>query len=337
MKKRILALIISLLLALSFSACGEQSGNGNSTSQNTPNDTAAGSSEQDTPDGIGANGSGMSTPIGIETGSSGMDIAGIFGIDGSSLSFSSLTDFYNSQYRTLLEDAVNEVMSEISGLHGFVTVEEPDILIYNYQYTFPLSSIGLSHEEAAAITASNLQETEYSVLAAASIKEYQSCGIPLRVLRLTYLDADGSLVYSVDYTDDESNSGLSDSSGLSGGSGTAAGIYGSLQEWMDSSEDAALTVQSTNQALASTGITFDLTVDGNILVYQYYLPDAFFEDGLAEEEQSAAFDSMVDAGSVSADTVFSLFMEKYGLPVDAIRFVYCSKDGTELYSRDVTP
>ncbi|MDE5588682.1 MAG: DUF4854 domain-containing protein, partial [Acetatifactor sp.] len=96
-------------------------------------------------------------------------------------------------------------------------------------------------------------------------------------------------------------------------------------------------VQSVNQSLASTGITFDLAVDGSILVYKYYLPAGFFADGLAEEDMTAAFDSMVDAGSASVDAILAMFMDKYGLTVDAVRFAYYSKDGTELYSRDVRP
>lgn len=130
-------------------------------------------------------------------------------------------------------------------------------------------------------------------------------------------------------------SGL-DLSGLAGIDDSSLS-FSSLTDWISSSEDAALTVQSTNQSLASTGITFDLTVDGRILVYQYYLPDGYFKDGLAEEDLAAAFDSMVDAGSASVGTIVSVFMDKYGLTVDAVRFAYYSKDGTELYSRDVRP
>lgn len=363
MKKRILTLIFSLLLALSISACGNKSAAGNGTDQNTPSDPAAGSSGQNTPDGVGTDGSAQNTPGGVGTDGSagststgtgvdgsGMDLSSIFGIDDSSLSFSSLTEFYNSQYRTLLEDTLNEIFNGL-GLRIYITVAEPDTLIYNYQYISPLSSVGLSREDAATAIAANYQDIASSELDSVvdNIKTFRSCGLPVRVIRMAYQDSDGSLIYSTDITEDGISSGLSDSSGLpddSGlpdspdlpdGSGTAAGVYTDLQEWMDSSEDAALTVQSTNQALASTGITFDLAVDGNILVYKYYLPNAFFADGLAEEEQTAAFDSMVDAGSASVETVLAVFMDKYGLTVDAVRFAYYTKDGTELYSRDVTP
>lgn len=366
MKKRILTLIVSLLLALNLSACGTKSAAENGTGQNTPSDPTAGSSGQNTPSGIGTenipggigtDNSGMSTPggagtdnsdlntpIDAGTDSSGMDLSGIFGTDDSSVSFSSLTEFYNSQYRTLLEDTLNEIFNGL-GLRIHITVEEPDTLIYNYQYISPLSSVGLSHEDAAAAIAANYQDiTSFELESVVdSIRTFRSCGLPVRVIRMVYQDTDGSLIYSTDITEDGISSGLPDDSGLPDtpdlpdSPGTTAGVYADLQEWMDSSEDAALTVRSTNQALASTGITFELAVDGNVLVYRYYLPDAFFADGLAEEEQTAVFDSMIDAGSSSVKTVLAVFMDKYGLSVDAIRFVYCSKDGTELYSQDVMP
>lgn len=347
MKKTMITLILSLLLALNTAACGTQPTAGNDAGQSTPD-----SSGQNTPDD--ADSSGLNTPNGTNSpgtngsiesgtgnsginmpngsGSSNSDISSILGIDDSSLSISSVTDFYNSQYRTLLEDALNEVFTPL-GLRIFITAREPDTLVYNYQYISPLSSIGLSHEDAAAAIASNFQEATASAQldeVVDSIKAFQSCGLPVKIIRMTYLDADGSLVYSTDITEDGISSGPSDNPD------TTPGVYADLQAWMDSSEDVSLTVESTNQALASTGITFDLTVDGSILIYQYYLPDSYFADGLTEEDLTAAFDSMVDAGSASVDAIISMFMEKYGLNVNAVRFVYYSKDGTELYSRDVT-
>ncbi|MDE5589237.1 MAG: DUF4854 domain-containing protein, partial [Acetatifactor sp.] len=247
MKKRILVLTLSLLLALNASACGTQSTSGNGTGQNAPDGSTVNNSGQNTPNssGTATDSSGMNVPNSSGTGSSDLDMSGIFGIDDSSLSFSSLTDFYNSQYRPLLEDTLNEIFHEL-GLHIFITIEEPGTFIYNYQYTSPLSSIGLSHEDAATAIASNLQEAGYDVQAENIIKEFQSCGISLQVVRMNYLDADGSLVYSADFTENGDSTGLPDNSGLPDSSGTASGIYTDLQAWMDSSEDVALTVQSVN-------------------------------------------------------------------------------------------
>ena len=338
MKKRIFALTLSLLLALSTSACGTQSAEGTGNDQNAPADPAAGNSDQNMPNGSGTgngsstNGYGMNTPFGTLTDGSDMNLSGILGIDDSTLSFSSLTDFYNSEFRTLLEETMNEIFSEATGLHMFYTIEEPDTLIYNCQYTNPLSSIGLSHEEAAATIASNLQELGAYDETINDIKFYQSYGIPVKVLQTNYLDADGSPVYSysVDVTGDTVISVLPDTSG------TAAGAYASLQEWADS-EEAVSVIETTNRTLTSTGITFDLAVDGNLLIYKYYLPDNSWTSDLTEEELTASFDSMTESLAVSVDAIFTTFTDTYGLTVDAVRFVYYSAGGSELYSKDFMP
>lgn len=327
MKNRIFALILSLLLALSTSACGTQSAEGTGNGQNTPADPVAGSSGtdnvpvQNTPDGIGANYG------------TGMDLSSILDIDDSALSFSSLTEFYNSEFRTMLEDATNEIFTESFGLHYFITIEEPDTLIYNYQYTNPLSSIGISHEDAAAMIASNFQEMSTSAQTddlVNSIKTFQLYGLPLKVIRMTYLDTDGSIIYSANVTEDTVISVLP------GTSGTAAGAYASLQEWADS-EEADSVIEITNSSLSSVGITFDLAVDGNLLIYKYYLPDNSWTSDLTEEELTASFDSMTESLAVSVDSIFTTFTDTYGLTVDAVRFIYYSAGGTELYSKDFMP
>lgn len=327
MKKRILITTLSLLLMLSSSACGIQSAAGTGAEQNTPSDPAAGSSGtgnvpvQNTPDGIGTNYG------------TGMDLSSLLDIDNSSFSFSSLTEFYNSEFRTMLEDTTNEMIAEPLGLHYFITIEEPETLIYNYQYTNPLSSIGISHEEAAAIIASNFQEMSTSAqidYLVSSIKTFQLYGLPVKVIRMTYLDTDGSIIYSADVTEDTAISVLP------GTSDTAAATYASLQEWADS-EEADSVIETTNRSLSSVGITFDLAVDGNLLVYKYYLPDKSWTSDLTEEELTASFDSMTESLAASVDTIFTTFTDTYGLTVSAVRFIYYSAGGTELYSKDFLP
>lgn len=327
MKKRIYALTLSLLLALSTSACGTQSAEGTGNDHNTPSDLVADNSGtdnapmQNTPDGIGANYG------------TGMDLSSILDIDNNSLSFSSLTEFYNSEFRTMLEDATNEIFAESFGLQYFITIEEPDTLIYNYQYTNPLSSIGISHEDAAAIIASNFQEMSTSAQIddlVNSIKTFQLCGLPVKVIRMTYLDTDGSIIYSANVTEDTAISVLP------GTSGTAAEVYASLQEWADSEESDSV-IETTNRTLTSTGITFDLAVDGNLLIYKYFLPDNSWTSDLTEEELTASFDSMTESLAASVDAIFTTFTDTYGLTVDAVRFIYYSAGGTELYSKDFMP
>ena len=330
MKKRILIFTLFLLLMLSSSACGIQSTAGTGTEQNTPSDPAADSSgtgngsAQNTPDnasdGIGTDGYGTNMA----------DFTSILDMDDSSLSFSSLTEFYNSEFRALLEDATNEIFAESLGLRYYITVEEPETLIYNYQYTNLLSSIGISHEDAAAAIALNFQEMAASPLiddVLNGMNAFRSWGLPVKIIRMTYLDADGSFVYSADVTED---------SVLPDTSGTAAGAYSSLPDWSDS-EEAASVIEATNSSLSSVGIHFELAVDGNLLIYKYYLPDDSWTSDLTEEELTASFDSMTESLAASVDTIFTTFTDTYGLTVSAVRFIYYSAGGTELYSKDFMP
>ena len=78
-------------------------------------------------------------------------------------------------------------------------------------------------------------------------------------------------------------------------------------------------------------------MEGNTLIYQYYLPAGLSFDDFTEEEKEATFDAMVDANADSIQTLFTMFEAERGLTLDAVRIVVCSADGTELYRRDVTP
>ena len=140
---------------------------------------------------------------------------------------------------------------------------------------------------------------------------------------MNYLNADGTLIYSLDITEDFDTSKLSDTEGT----------YANLQEWIDS-EEAATTVETVNQTIASTGLTFDLAADGNVLIYQYYLPNDKFAD-LTEEQLNTFFDSMVDSNSSTVGSVVDMFANEYGITVDAMRFTFSYEDGTELYRKDV--
>lgn len=327
---------MSLLLAMSTSACGDQSTAGNGSSQDVQNGNAMGNdgSAQNVPSSSdGSNNSVQNVLNGSGTGSF-FDLNTLNGFD-TDLSFSSLTDFYNSEIRTEVENTINEI-SESYGVHSFITIEEPDTIIYNYQYTIPLSSIGMSHEEMAAVIASNQQEAGIYDDMMNNIKAFLLCGLPVKIIRMNYMDTDGSMVYSVDYTEGNDVSGFPGSSDLPDSLGTTAGIYADLQEWADS-EEAAAVIETTNRTLTSTGITFDLAIDGNILIYKYRLPNDSWVSGLWEEEITTVFAPLIESMSSTVDTIFTTFANEYGLTIDAIRFVYYSADGKELYSKDFIP
>ena len=336
MKNKILIFALSSLLVLSTSACGDQSTAGNGSSQDVQNGNAFGNdgSSQNMPGSSdGSANSSQNVLNGSGTGGF-FDLNTLNSFD-TELTFSSLTEFYNSEIRTEVENTINE-MYESYGIHTFITIEEPDTVIYNYQYTISLSSIGMSHEEMAAVIASNQQEAGLYDDMMNDIKAFQLCGLPVKIIRMNYMDTDGSMVYSVDYTEDHDVSGFPGSSDLPYSSGTTAGTYADLQEWADS-EEAEAVIETTNRTLTSTGITFDLAIDGNILIYKYRLPNDSWVSGLSEEEITTTFAPLLESMASTIDTIFTTFTDEYGLTVDAIRFIYYSANGTEIYSKDFIP
>ena len=332
-------LMLSLLLILTTSACGEKPAAGNGSSQDTPSGSsdAADDPSQSTPGSSdSAEDPSQSTPDnsdpGVHLAPSTPNVPGVgdnsslFAPSGTGASssytlddlfngnlddfdfgpFSSMTEFYNSDARVMIEDFVNQFLHELNDMIGVetfrsasISVQEPDRVIYTYQY---------------------------------NIRNYQFHGIPVNVIQLNYLNADGTLVYTLDITEDLDPSAIT----VSPDSAPAESTSGSLQEWLDSDE-AAETVETINNLIASTGFTVSFAIDGNTLIYQYYLPAGLSFDDFTEEEREATFDAAVDANTDSVHTLFTMFAEEQGLVLDAVRFVVYSADGTELYSRDITP
>lgn len=289
MKKKVLALTLSLVMALSFSACGSEPAAGsNSVSARDESSTEESSSEEST----------------------------------------ALADWYNSADRTTLEETINNIF-ESSGMTFFVTVEEPGTIIYNYQYTEQLDFSGASQEEIDASFASSLDASASTIIS--DIGTYRTTyDIPLTAIRMTYLNADGSLIYSQDITEDYESPAASNDTV----SDTSDGVYDSLQAWMESDE-AALTIETTNQVLSSAGMTIDLSADGNTFVYEYYVSDDLGMSNLTQEQLSASFEPVVESQRSSIESLFSNFETAYGLVLDGVRFTFFTEDGTELYSAEV--
>lgn len=339
-KKSISLLMLSLLLILTTSACGEKTAAGNGSSQDTPSGSsdAADNPSQSTPNtpnvpGVGDN-SSLFAPGGTGA-SSSYTLDDLFNGSLDNIyfeAFSTVTEFYNSDVRIILEDLMNQAFDEMNDIVGTdmfrsvsIGVEEPETVIYTYQYGEIL--------DTAAITANLESNLEMLIRSTQNdIESYQSYGIPAKIIRLNYLNADGALVYTLDITEDLDPAGIT----VNPDSALTEGASGSLQEWLDSDE-AAETVETINNLIASTGFTVSFAIDGNTLIYQYYLPAGLSFDDFTEEEREATFDAAVDANTDSVHTLFTMFAEEQGLVLDAVRFVVYSADGTELYSRDITP
>ncbi|MCM1111856.1 MAG: DUF4854 domain-containing protein [Muribaculum sp.] len=299
MRKKILALTMTLVLALGLAACGNKAagsdsgnrtaGRGNSSNADALKDRAADkSSEADEAE-------------------------------------NTLSDWYESDERSKLEDLINNMFSG-QGLTFSVEVEEPDVIIYNYQYTEQLA-VTEALKSGLAQGVDSAAETVIS-----DIQNYRDTyDIPVNVIRMVYRNADGSVIYEMDVTEDYEPGEVS-------ADPANPGAYADLEEWMESDE-AAQMVELTNQMIASNGMSVDFYADGDTFVYEYYLNDETYESmGLAnysDDQMQTFVDTVVESQRASLETIFSDFENNYGLILDSVRVVFCTADGTELGSSDI--
>lgn len=293
MKKRFLVLAMSLIMMLSITACGSKPADSRGSDNSNDESKVEESLEETTSPDEG----------------------------------SPLADWYNGEDRVTLENTISS-MFESSGLTFFVEIEEPDTIIYNYKYIEQLDLAGLSQDDINSMFEASMDGVAPTVVS--DIGRYQSTyGIPLTTIRVVYLNADDSVVYTKDITEDYESSAESD-----GGSSSAV-AYDSLQAWVESDE-AKAAVQASNDALASSGMTVQISADGNVLVYEYYLSDDLGISELPEDQMAASFESTVESQKASITSLFESFETMYGLKLEAIRYSYFTEGGEELYSTDIT-
>lgn len=328
--KTALALTLSLVLALGLSACGQRpSGDDNSSSgrdyewqkegdkdssQNKIQQSSS-SSEEDSSEEDGDD--SLSTESPAESGSA-------------------LADWYNSSSRTALESTINNMFND-SGMTFSVDIEEPDVVIYNYLYTDMLNTSGMTMDDIAVLYEAQLTDGADDIIS--DIGAFQTTyGVSITIIRLNYINADGTLLYSADFTKDgyTSNTSSGSSTGSGSASGTASsGTYTSLQDWVESPE-ARVVIESTNRAFADSGMVMDLAADGDVFVYIYYVSDDLGMDQFSQEDLAAAFESIIAGQKSSLQSLFSSFESEYGLYVSAIRVSFYTEDGSRLlYSADI--
>ena len=97
-----------------------------------------------------------------------------------------------------------------------------------------------------------------------------------------------------------------------------------------------MAIQESNDVLASSGMTVNISADGNVLVYEYYLSDDLGISELPEDQMEASFESTVESQKASITSLFENFESLYGLKLEAIRYSYFTEGGEELYSTDIT-
>lgn len=292
MKKKILALTLSLMMTLGFSACGSEPASGSSSDAGQQESSVEESSAEE---------------------------------------ISALAEWYNGSGRTELEDTINDMFNS-SGLSFFVTIEEPGTIIYNYQYTEQQDLSGITQEDIDAAYTASLDAGVSAVIS--DISTYQTTyGIPLTTIRMNYLNADGSQIYSMDITEDyvpASGDDASDDVSFQ----LSTETYDSLQAWLDSPE-AISNIETINEVLSSSGMTINLTADGNTLVYEYHISDELGLQNLTEEQLASSLDPVVEGQRSTIASLLDNIESSYGLVLDGVRFAFYAEDGALLYSSDI--
>lgn len=109
-----------------------------------------------------------------------------------------LTEWYEGDDRRELEDQISQLLAG-TNLTFYVEVQEPGTIVYNYKYTEQLDTEGL--DEIQNYIGSSLDK-EYMVYRE-SIGEFEDVyGIPVTAIRVTYINADGTELFSRDFTKD---------------------------------------------------------------------------------------------------------------------------------------
>lgn len=175
MKKKIFVILLSFTLVLSMTACGSPKVSG-TVDREPITSTDAKTSEEGTVEGEGASTKESSA---LENSSA-------------------LADWYNSNDRKKLEDTLNQMYVD-SGITFSISIAEPDMMIWTYQYDEPISDE--SNREALYNYFYSSMDSQYQSYVE-MIKNLKDDGIPVTTIRFSYLDADGTDLCTIDFTED---------------------------------------------------------------------------------------------------------------------------------------
>ncbi|MGN0400831.1 MAG: DUF4854 domain-containing protein [Acetatifactor sp.] len=235
-----------------------------------------------------------------------------------------LENWYNSDARCQLEDQINSVF-ESQGLTFYVDYEGDDTIIYTYVYTEMQDFGGASQEAINEYFTTSINSTASTLKN--DITNYQNIyNLPVTTLRMTYLNADGSIVYTIDIDENYDPTAVETS-------GTASSSYASLDDWINSPEKDA-TAKAVNSTLESMGLSADFGADGDILEMIYRFLDYQDYSTFTEEQIYTAFDENVAPVLISSgESMSSAFYEQYHIAISDIRLLIYNSDGTLVYER----
>ncbi|MCM1057622.1 MAG: DUF4854 domain-containing protein [Firmicutes bacterium] len=109
---------------------------------------------------------------------------------------------------------------------------------------------------------------------------------------------------------------------------------GKTLESVLSSSDWKEAAKEWNDSVSGYGITITNEADGNTLVFTWHLP----ADGLYSELDSDTCGVMSDSflGTLESSDFLTAFKTGYGVTLDAVRCVFVTSDGSEIYRDELT-
>lgn len=225
-----------------------------------------------------------------------------------------LTKWYNSKDRINIEQQIND-LNKAQGLKFFITVEEPDIIVYNFQY-MSLSFDSYERESMASLVESYVKATAPSCRS--SIKQYRDTyHLPVNTIRMAYLDSDGNTLYSIDLDENYEPS-----------VNLFTGRYNSLEDWLGS-EDKESFVSVLNSSMEQIGLAIDFDTDGEMLILICRFTEQLDFSGFDPEEINAYFAEDLPS-YLDKEMLLESLNQGYGINIDNMRIQFKNADGALL-------
>lgn len=230
-----------------------------------------------------------------------------------------LTKWYDGKFRTQLEQQINSAYED-QGLKFFFTVEEPDVIVYNYQYASDLSFDPEEYEGMASLLKTFLDSTAPTVKS--DIAQYRDVyHLPVKVIRMVYLDPDGNTIVSLDVDESYEPS-----------DNALTGQYDSLEDWVSSGGKDGF-ASAINSSFEQMGLTLavDFEADGDTLILIYrFTEQQDIPDFTREELQTYFAQNMAPSLGESAASMLDGLETMLGFRISDIRIQARNADGTLL-------
>ena len=236
-----------------------------------------------------------------------------------------MEDWYNSDARTALEEQINNIFNS-QGLSFRLDYEDDDTIIYIYTYTTYQNFGGASKAEIKDYFDSAIAgqaETFKNEL----VNYKNTYDLDLTTVRLMYLNADDSVIYSVDIDEDFDPSVSTPSTGTD----TSSSSFSTLEEWINSPLKDQ-TAEIVNSSLTPMGLIADFGADDDVLEMIYTFVDYQDYTGISDADINLAFETNVAPTLAnSCESMISAFDTQYGITISDVHLIIYNSDNTLIY------